>query len=106
MDEPPTTAPLDAPSEEAPAILRRSAGKWWLRLLVILLVILAPLGYIISQQSPDLLPSVVATFTPPTPTPIPTATPIPLATILRARPLRLPTLSPWKRLPRDALPHD
>jgi hypothetical protein len=57
-----------------------------------LLVILAPLGYLISQQSPDLLPDVVATFTPPTPTPVPTATPIPLATILRARPLHLPTL--------------
>jgi hypothetical protein len=92
MDEPPTTAPLDAPAEEAPVILRRSADRWWLRLLVILLVILAPLGYLISQQSPDLLANVVATFTPPTPTPVPTATPIPLSTILRARSLHLPTL--------------
>jgi hypothetical protein len=97
MDETPTTAPLDAPAEEAPAILRRSASRWWLRLLVILLVILAPLGYLISKQPPDLLPNVVATFTPPTP--IPTATPIPLATILRARLLRLPTLSPGSACP-------
>jgi hypothetical protein len=99
VDEPPTTAPLDAPAAEVPAILRRSAGRWWLRLLVMLLVILAPLGYLISQQSPDLLPNVVATFTPPTPTPIPTASPIPLSTILRARPLRLPTLSPGSACP-------
>jgi hypothetical protein len=64
-----------------------------------LLVIVAPLGYLISRQSPDLLPDVVATFTPPTPTPVPTATPIPLSTILRARPLRLPTLSPGSACP-------
>jgi hypothetical protein len=64
-----------------------------------LLVIVAPLGYLISQQSPDLLPHIVARYTPPTPTPIPTATPIPLATILRARPLRLPMLSPGSVCP-------
>jgi hypothetical protein len=90
MDEPPTTAPLDAPAEEAPAILQRSAGRRWGRLLVILLVILAPLGYLISQQSPNLLSHVSALFRP-TATPT-TMSPQALAMKLRARPLRLPSL--------------
>ena len=69
------------------------------RLPLMVVVIMAPLVYIISQQSPDLLLNVAATFTPPTPTPIPTATSVPLSTILRARPLRLPTLLPGSACP-------
>ncbi len=99
MDDQSSTSPLEAPPAWESARIRRSRRALWTRLLLILAVIVAPLVYIIGEQSPDLLPSVVATFTPPTPTPIPTATPVPLSTILRARPLRLPTLSPGSACP-------
>jgi hypothetical protein len=92
MDDQPSTSPLEGRTEEAPISDQRSRKGLWVRLVLTMAVILAPLGYLISQQSPDLLPNIVAMFTPPTPAPIPTATQIPLATILRARPLRLPTL--------------
>jgi hypothetical protein len=99
MDEPPTTSPFDARREERPASSKRSRGRLWAQLLLTMLLILVALGYIITQQSPDLVSRATAAITPPTPTPSPTATPVPLSTILRARPLRLPTLSPGSASP-------
>jgi hypothetical protein len=105
MDEPPTTSPFDARREERPASSKRSRGRLWAQLLLTMLLILVALGYIISQQSPDLLLRVIATFTPPTAIPTATAIPTPtpsqqqLAAILRVRPLRLPTLSPGSPCP-------
>ena len=99
MDDQPSTSPLEGRTEEAPISDQRSRKGLWVRLVLTMAVILAPLGYLISQQSPDLLPRTVAALTPPTPIPTATATSIPLATILRARPLRLPTLPPGSACP-------
>ena len=54
MDEPPTTTPLDGRTEEAPTSDQRSHRGLWVRLLLTVAVITAPLVYIIGQQSPDL----------------------------------------------------
>lgn len=99
MDEPPTTSPLEGRSDGRTVTDQRPRRNVWLRLLFVLAVILAPLGFIIGQQSPDLLSRAVAELAPPTPTPAATATPVPLATILHARPLRLPTLAPGSACP-------
>ncbi len=99
MNEPLIPSPLDVQPAEGPVRGRRSRSGVWARLLLTLLVIVSPLAYIISQQTPDLVPHMVATFTPPTPIPTATATPVPLAMILRARPLRLPTLSSGSACP-------
>jgi hypothetical protein len=99
VDELPTTRPPETPAEGTPASGRRVRQLLWVRLLLTLVVLVAPLAYIIGQQSPNLLPSIVATFTPPTPTLTATATPVPLSTILRARPLRLPALAPASACP-------
>ncbi len=92
MDEPPPASPLGDDHTGYPIIPVRSPGRRWARLLVIALVFVTPLAYIVSQQSPELLPRVVVALIPPTVTPTATATPVPLVSILRARPLRLPTL--------------
>jgi hypothetical protein len=98
MDEPPASSPLDVQPAGA-TNGKHSRRNLWARLLLTLAVIVTPLAYIISQQSPGLAPSVVAGFTPPTPIPTATVTPLPLTTILRARPLRLPTLQPHDACP-------
>jgi hypothetical protein len=91
MDEPPATSTPEAHSEGTPANTRRFQGNSWVRLLFVLVVLLAPLGYIISRQAPDLPSRVGNHLFPPALTPTATTPPL-LITILRARPLRLPTL--------------
>jgi hypothetical protein len=98
MEEPPAISPLEGRGEEAQVGGRRSRSGLWARLLLTLAVVLAPLGYLISQQSPDLLPKLGAALLPPTATPT-TVSAQALAMMLRARPLRLTPLSAGSSCP-------
>jgi hypothetical protein len=91
MDEPPSVSSLGSRAEAKPSSDRRSRGRLWVRLLLTLAVIAAPLIYVLSQQSPDLPSRIGDHLFPPVLTPTATTPPL-LIAILRKRPLTLPTL--------------